>query len=40
MWAAAPFAVGAVVAFIVHRLNEARLRDRPWMREGQTAPAK
>jgi len=24
MWAAAPFAMGAVVAFIVHRLNEAR----------------
>jgi MFS transporter, AAHS family, 4-hydroxybenzoate transporter len=40
MWAAAPFAIGAVVAFIVHRLNEARLRDRPWMREGQTALAK
>jgi AAHS family 4-hydroxybenzoate transporter-like MFS transporter len=39
MWAAIPFAFGAVVAFIVHRLNEARLKERPWMREGQTAAA-
>jgi len=39
MWAAIPFAVGAVIAFIVHRLNEARLKERPWMREGQTAAA-
>jgi len=39
MWAAVPFAVGAVICFIVHRLNEARLRERPWMREGQTAAA-
>jgi AAHS family 4-hydroxybenzoate transporter-like MFS transporter len=39
MWAAVPFAIGAVACFIVYRLNEARLRERPWMREGQTAAA-
>ena len=39
MWAAVPFALGAVICFIVYRLNEARLRERPWMREGQAAPA-
>jgi AAHS family 4-hydroxybenzoate transporter-like MFS transporter len=38
MWAAIPFAFGAVIAFIVHRLNEARLRD-PAFREGQPAAA-
>jgi hypothetical protein len=31
--------VGAVICYIVHRLNEARLKERPWMREGQAAPA-
>jgi AAHS family 4-hydroxybenzoate transporter-like MFS transporter len=39
MWAAAPFAVGAVVCFIVHKLNQTRLRERPWMRENAPAPA-
>lgn len=39
MWAAVPFGCGAVICFIVYRLNEARLKERPWMREGQTAPA-
>jgi MFS transporter, AAHS family, 4-hydroxybenzoate transporter len=39
MWASIPFAVGAVICYIVHRLNEARLKERPWMREGQAAPA-
>jgi AAHS family 4-hydroxybenzoate transporter-like MFS transporter len=39
MWAVIPFAVGAVVAFIVYRLNEARLRDQPSIREGRIAPA-
>src|SRR5579863_6469990 len=39
MWAAVPFALGAVVCYIVHRLNEARLKERPWIREGQTAAA-
>jgi AAHS family 4-hydroxybenzoate transporter-like MFS transporter len=39
MWAAVPFAIGAVACFIVYRLNEARLKERPWTRDGQTAPA-
>ncbi|HEY3916816.1 MAG TPA: MFS transporter [Stellaceae bacterium] len=39
MWAALPFVVGAVICFIVWRLNEARLKERPWMRDGQPAPA-
>jgi AAHS family 4-hydroxybenzoate transporter-like MFS transporter len=39
MWAAVPFAVGAVACFIVYRLNETRLKERPWMRDGQAAPA-
>ena len=39
MWAALPFAVGAVICFIVNRLNQQRLRERPWIREGQTAAA-
>ncbi|MBV9629211.1 MAG: MFS transporter [Xanthobacteraceae bacterium] len=34
MWAALPFAVGAVVCFAIYRLNEARLAQRPWLREG------
>jgi MFS transporter, AAHS family, 4-hydroxybenzoate transporter len=33
MWAAVPFAVGAVVCFIVHRLNEARLREFPLVQQ-------
>jgi len=32
MWAAVPFAIGAVICYIVHRLNEARLKERPWAR--------
>ena len=41
MWAAIPFSVGAVICFIVYRLNEARLKDRPWLREntGRTVAA-
>ncbi len=39
MWAAIPFAVGAVICFIIYRLNETRLKERPWIAEGQTAPA-
>ena len=35
MWSAVPFAVGAVVCFIVHRLNEARLAAHPELREAQ-----
>jgi MFS transporter, AAHS family, 4-hydroxybenzoate transporter len=34
MWAALPFALGAVVCFAIYRLNEARLAERPWLREG------
>ena len=33
-WAALPFALGAVVCFAIYRLNEARLAQRPWLREG------
>jgi AAHS family 4-hydroxybenzoate transporter-like MFS transporter len=39
MWAAIPFAIGAVLCFVIYRLNEARLRERPSIREGQAAPA-
>src|SRR6266404_2590388 len=35
MWAALPFALGAVICFIVHRLNTARLAARPELREAQ-----
>jgi AAHS family 4-hydroxybenzoate transporter-like MFS transporter len=35
IWSALPFAVGSVVCFTVHRLNEARLKERPWMQEQQ-----
>jgi AAHS family 4-hydroxybenzoate transporter-like MFS transporter len=35
MWAALPFAVGAVICFLIHRLNTARLAARPDLREAQ-----
>lgn len=35
MWSALPFALGAVVCFIVYRLNEARLKAHPELREAQ-----
>ena len=35
MWSALPFAAGAVICFIVHRLNVARLAARPELREAQ-----
>jgi AAHS family 4-hydroxybenzoate transporter-like MFS transporter len=35
MWSAVPFAVGAVVCFIVHRLNSARLDAHPELRDAQ-----
>jgi MFS transporter, AAHS family, 4-hydroxybenzoate transporter len=35
MWSTLPFAVGAIVCFIVHRLNAARLAARPELREAQ-----
>ncbi len=39
MWAALPFAGGAVICFVIHRLNQARLRERPWMQEAHHVPA-
>src|SRR5262249_23079354 len=35
LWAALPFAVGAVVTFIIHGLNQARLRTHPELAKGQ-----
>jgi MFS transporter, AAHS family, 4-hydroxybenzoate transporter len=35
MWSALPFAVGAIVCYAVHRLNTARLAQRPELREAQ-----
>jgi AAHS family 4-hydroxybenzoate transporter-like MFS transporter len=35
MWSAIPFAAGAVVCFIVHRLNTARLAAHPELRDAQ-----
>ncbi len=35
MWSALPFVVGAVVCFLIHRLNTARLAARPELREAQ-----
>ena len=35
MWSALPFAAGAVVCFIIHRLNTARLKEHPELRDAQ-----
>ena len=35
MWSALPFAAGAVICFIVHGLNVARLAAHPELREAQ-----
>jgi MFS transporter, AAHS family, 4-hydroxybenzoate transporter len=35
MWSALPFALGAVVTFIIYRLNQARLRAHPELAKGQ-----
>ena len=35
VWSALPFAAGAVVCFVIHRLNEARLAKHPELRAGQ-----
>ena len=35
MWSAMPFAVGAVVCFIIYKLNTARLKARPELAQGQ-----
>ena len=35
MWSALPFVVGAIVCYAIHRLNTARLAERPDLREAQ-----
>jgi AAHS family 4-hydroxybenzoate transporter-like MFS transporter len=35
MWSALPFAAGAIVCYTIHRLNSARLAERPELREAQ-----
>jgi AAHS family 4-hydroxybenzoate transporter-like MFS transporter len=35
VWAALPFALGGVVTFIIHALNQARLRAHPELAKGQ-----
>jgi MFS transporter, AAHS family, 4-hydroxybenzoate transporter len=40
MWSALPFALGAVICFAIHRLNQTRIRERPYLQEMQaTRPA-
>jgi MFS transporter, AAHS family, 4-hydroxybenzoate transporter len=36
---ALPFVFGAITCFAIHYLNQARMRERPWLVEGQPAPA-
>src|SRR6185437_9264446 len=38
MWSALPFLAGAVVCLIIHKLNQERLRERPYLQQ-QAAPA-
>lgn len=38
VWSSLPFLAGAVVCFIIHRLNQARLRERPYLQQ-KPAPA-
>src|SRR3954470_7576429 len=40
MWSATPFLIGAFICFAVHRLNQARIRERPYLAEGTPAPAR
>jgi MFS transporter, AAHS family, 4-hydroxybenzoate transporter len=35
MWSALPFATGAVVCFIIYKLNAARLKAHPELAQGQ-----
>jgi AAHS family 4-hydroxybenzoate transporter-like MFS transporter len=35
MWSALPFVAGAIICFIIYRLNEARLAARPELRDAQ-----
>jgi AAHS family 4-hydroxybenzoate transporter-like MFS transporter len=39
MWAATPFVAGAVLCYIIHRLNQARVKERPWIAEGRQVAA-
>ena len=34
MWSATPFILGAIVCYAIYVLNEARLRERPYL-QGQ-----
>ncbi len=38
VWSSLPFAAGAIVCFAIHKLNTARLQERPYLKEAQ-APA-
>jgi AAHS family 4-hydroxybenzoate transporter-like MFS transporter len=38
IWSSLPFLVGAVVCFVIHRLKQTRLRERPYLQEN-VAPA-
>jgi len=40
LWSAVPFVFGAIICFAIHRLDTARLRERPWLHAGQEAAAK
>src|ERR687887_99271 len=40
MWSATPFLIGALICFTVHRLNQARIRERPYLAEGTPAPVR
>ena len=35
MWSATPFLIGAVICYTVHRLNQERMRSRPWLAQMQ-----
>ena len=39
MWSTLPFALGAVICFAIHRLNQARIRERPYLQEMQATRA-
>ena len=35
MWSATPFLIGALICYTVHRLNQERMRSRPWLAQMQ-----
>jgi AAHS family 4-hydroxybenzoate transporter-like MFS transporter len=37
MWSAMPFLIGALICYTVHRLNQERIRNRPWLAQMQAA---